>query len=88
MRRDAAKHPSPNSGYPEATVAGALGVRLGGEKSYHGVVSFRAYMGDKTRELVPDDVTRTAKLMFWTANVTVIAGTAVWIAITGHWTWI
>ncbi|MCY7556757.1 cobalamin biosynthesis protein, partial [Paenibacillus macerans] len=49
MRRDAPKHPSPNSGRPEAAVAGALGVRLGGKNSYRGVVSFRAYMGDKTR---------------------------------------
>ncbi|MCK8485886.1 adenosylcobinamide-phosphate synthase CbiB [Paenibacillus sp. MBLB2552] len=88
VRRDAAKHPSPNSGYPEAAVAGALGVRLGGENSYHGVVSFRAYMGDKTRELAPVDVAKTAKLMFWAANATVIVGTAIWIAITGHWVWI
>jgi len=85
VRRDAAKHPSPNSGYPEAAVAGALGVRLGGENSYHGVVSFRAYMGDKTRELAPGDVAKTAKLMFWAANATVIAGTAAWIAIVGSW---
>jgi len=88
VRRDAAKHPSPNSGYPEAAVAGALGVRLGGENSYHGVVSFRAYMGDKTRELVPEDVAKTAKLMFWAANAMVIVGTGIWIAITGNWTWI
>ncbi|MNW51250.1 cobalamin biosynthesis protein [compost metagenome] len=88
VRRDAAKHPSPNSGYPEAAVAGALGVRLGGENSYHSVVSFRAYMGDKTRELVPEDVAKTAKLMFWAANAMVIVGTGIWIAITGNWTWI
>lgn len=75
VRRDASGHPSPNSGFPEAAVAGALGVRLGGENSYHGVTSFRAYMGDKTRELEPKDVERTAKLMFWVANALVILGT-------------
>ncbi|WP_036645959.1 cobalamin biosynthesis protein, partial [Paenibacillus sp. oral taxon 786] len=88
VRRDAPKHPSPNSGYPEAAVAGALGVRLGGENSYHGVVSFRAYMGEKTRELVPEDVASTARLMFWAANATVILGTGIWIAVTGNWGWI
>ncbi len=56
-------------------MAGALGVRLGGENSYHGVTSFRAYMGDQTRELEPEDVERTAKLMFWVANALVILGT-------------
>jgi len=46
IRRDAAKHPSPNSGITEAGVAGALGVRLGGLNYYGGVASFRAHMGE------------------------------------------
>lgn len=33
-RRDAAKHASPNAGWPEAAMAGALGLRLGGPRSY------------------------------------------------------
>ncbi|MGG6313906.1 adenosylcobinamide-phosphate synthase CbiB [Paenibacillus macerans] len=88
VRRDAPKHPSPNSGYPEAAVAGALGIRLGGENSYHGVVSFRAYMGEKTRELEPEDVRKAAKLMFWVANAAVVAGTILWIGLSGGWAWI
>lgn len=43
--RDAAKHPSPNSGYLEAATAIQLGVQLGGENSYGGIKSFRAFMG-------------------------------------------
>lgn len=44
--RDASKHPSPNGGYAEATVAGAMHVRLGGDNYYEGKPEFRAYMGD------------------------------------------
>ncbi|AZK48284.1 adenosylcobinamide-phosphate synthase CbiB [Paenibacillus lentus] len=75
VRRDAASHPSPNSGYPESAVAGALGVRLGGENSYHGVVSFRTYMGDKSRELEADDIPRTGRMLYWVSNAFVVLGT-------------
>jgi len=45
FRRDRHKHPSPNSGHPEAAAAGALGVRLGGTASYGGVPSWKEYIG-------------------------------------------
>lgn len=63
IRHDARLHPSPNSGFPESAVAGALGIRLGGENVYHGVVSFRAYMGEYTRPMTKDDIQSTIKLM-------------------------
>lgn len=37
MLRDGGKHRSPNAGWPEAAMAGALGIRLSGPRSYHGV---------------------------------------------------
>ena len=43
--RDAEKHPSPNSGWPEAAMAGALGVQLGGVNEYGGFVEERATLG-------------------------------------------
>ncbi len=46
MVRDGRKHPSPNSGVPEAAMAGALDVRLGGPSSYGGVVCEKPYIGD------------------------------------------
>ncbi|MED4958022.1 adenosylcobinamide-phosphate synthase, partial [Paenibacillus macerans] len=63
-------------------------VRLGGENSYRGVVSFRAYMGDKTRELEPEDIRRTAKLLFWVAGAVVLLGTALWMWRSGGIAWI
>lgn len=45
-RRDARRHPSPNSGWPEAAMAGALGVQLGGGNVYGGVLEVRPRLGD------------------------------------------
>lgn len=69
VSRDARRHPSPNSGYPESAVAGALGIRLGGENVYHGVASFRAYMGDPLRPLEPEDIIRTSRLMLLCSSI-------------------
>lgn len=68
VSRDARLHPSPNSGFPESAVAGALGIRLGGHNVYHGVASFRAYMGEPTRPMEAEDIVRTSRLMFWSAG--------------------
>ncbi len=46
MMRDARKHASPNAGWPEAAMAGALGVRLGGAVRYDGVLVDRPVFGD------------------------------------------
>lgn len=61
--RDAPKHPSPNSGWPEAMTAGLLGVALGGRNVYQGVVSIRAKMGDETRQLEQADIHQTISIM-------------------------
>lgn len=84
VRRDASSHPSPNSGYPEAAVAGALGIRLGGENWYHGVKSFRSYMGDKTREMESEDIPRTSRLMFLVSGAFVVLATGLWFL----WFWL
>lgn len=68
MQRDAAKHPSPNGGYAEATVAGALHIRLGGVNSYFGRKSFRAYMGDAIELTEPKHIMECIRMMY-TATV-------------------
>jgi adenosylcobinamide-phosphate synthase len=47
MRRDGRNHASPNSGVPEAAMAGALGLRLGGPSSYGGVLVEKPHIGDE-----------------------------------------
>lgn len=66
MRRDAPKHPSPNGGYPEAAVAGALNIRLGGINYYFGHQSFREFMGDNNLPLQNIHIIRTIKIMYGT----------------------
>lgn len=68
MQRDAAKHPSPNGGYAEATMAGALHIRLGGMNSYFGRKSFRVYMGDAMVLIVPQHIMAAIRMMY-TATV-------------------
>jgi adenosylcobinamide-phosphate synthase len=58
VRRDAARHRSPNAGYPEAAMAGALGLSLAGPRSYSGVRVDDAFMGDGRYEADAKDVRR------------------------------
>jgi adenosylcobinamide-phosphate synthase len=46
MRRDANGHRSPNAGWPEAAVAGALGLRLAGPRAYDGAMVDDHWIGD------------------------------------------
>ena len=77
--QDAKKHPSPNSGYSEAGVAGALGVQLGGLNYYFGTPSFRAYMGEKKNELLPMHITHTIYIMYGVTTLFLV-----WVAAIGY----
>ena len=56
VRRDAGRHRSPNAGYPEAAMAGALGLALAGPRSYGGVRVDDALMGDGRRAADAGDI--------------------------------
>ena len=57
MWRDAGKHDSPNAGWPEAAMAGALKIRLGGPAAYDGVIAHRPTFGDGASP-APEDLRR------------------------------
>ncbi|WP_231502662.1 cobalamin biosynthesis protein [Blastococcus sp. URHD0036] len=66
--RDGAEHPSPNSGRCEASLAGALGLRLGGRNVYGSRVEVRPALGDG-RPPLAGDIPRAVRLSraVWTA---------------------
>lgn len=73
LRRDAAKHRSPNAGWPEAAMAGALGLALAGPRSYGGVMVEDAFMGEGgRREATAADIRRALRL-YWRADAMLIA---------------
>jgi adenosylcobinamide-phosphate synthase len=63
MRRDAPKHQSPNAGWPEAAMAAALGLRLGGPRSYQGDTVDLPWMGEGRTDLTRADIKSGVKLM-------------------------
>ncbi len=61
--RDAPKHHSPNAGWPEAAMAGALGLALGGPRVYDRELVKDAWMGDGGRaQATAADIRRGLKL--------------------------
>ena len=78
--RDAGKHASPNAGWPEAAMAGALELRLAGPIAYDAVMHDKAWIGDGRRDADAGDIDRAltiylrACLILW-----LIAGGALWL---------
>ncbi|MDD2481572.1 MAG: adenosylcobinamide-phosphate synthase CbiB [Lutispora sp.] len=62
--RDGRNHISPNSGYPEAAAAGALGIRLGGGNYYFGKIVAKPTIGDKLKTLETGNIKQMAMLMY------------------------
>ncbi len=60
--RDASKHRSPNAGWPEAAMAGALGLRLAGPRVYSGQLVTDAWMGDGRADLDAADIRGALRL--------------------------
>jgi adenosylcobinamide-phosphate synthase len=60
--RDAPHHRSPNAGWPEAAMAGALGLALAGPRSYGGVEVADAFMGNGRRAATAADIRRALAL--------------------------
>lgn len=64
MIRDRKNHKSPNAIYPEAAVAGLLGIRLGGNNYYHGELVEKPTIGDKLNEINKKHIKNTIEIMY------------------------
>lgn len=63
LRRDRLKHASPNAGHAEAAVAGALGIRLGGDGVFAGKVVKKPFIGDPVMQLDPGHIHEVNRIM-------------------------
>ena len=79
--RDASRHRSPNAGWPEAAMAGALGLKLAGPRVYGETLVDDAFMGSGRREADAADIRRALRL-YWRAcaiqAVTLAVASVVW----------
>jgi adenosylcobinamide-phosphate synthase len=83
--RDAHRHRSPNAGYPEAAMAGALGLALAGPRVYGGLRVDDAMMGDGRRDATATDI-RAALALYLRADallIALVALLALLVSVTG-----
>src|SRR5579864_7638063 len=77
VARDAPRHRSPNAGYPEAAMAGALGLSLAGPRVYGGVKIDDAMMGDGRRDATAADIRRALRLYRYADAILLVLVTAI-----------
>ena len=79
-RRDGGLHPSPNAGRPEAAMAGALGLWLGGPSTYGGVVSAKPIINPGGGEPEPEH-TAAAESLLVGATILMLAAVLALLAL-------
>ncbi|MBI5417578.1 cobalamin biosynthesis protein CobD [Candidatus Poribacteria bacterium] len=72
--RDGDKNPSPNSGIPEAAVAGALGIQLGGLNYYNNMASLKPYIGNKIYPLERKYIKESIEIIYIFSTLFIIVG--------------
>ena len=80
VRKYGPRHASPNSGYPEAALAGILNCRFGGSHYYFGQLFDKPYIGDNDRTLTTEDM-RIAVRVNRTAEILMILLVCCWLVI-------
>ncbi len=81
VRRDACRHRSPNAGWPEAALAGALGLRLGGPRHYAAGLVEDPWMGDGRATATVDDIEQALRLYRRACTIQTVAVVALFLAI-------
>jgi adenosylcobinamide-phosphate synthase len=78
--RDHGSHASPNAGWPEAAMAGALGLRLAGPLRYDGCLLDKPWIGEGRSETIAADIDRALSLYIRACGL-------LWI-VAGGWAWL
>jgi len=73
VRKAAHLHRSPNAGWPEAALAGALNLRLSGPRSYHGALTEDDWIGEGHYEATSTDIRRALALYKTACGVQIAA---------------
>lgn len=79
--RNGRRHASPNSGYPEAALAGILDCRFGGPHTYFGQLFDKPYIGENDRQLTTADMQKAVRVNRTAEVLMVVIVTACLIAI-------
>jgi adenosylcobinamide-phosphate synthase len=79
MVRDASAHRSPNAGWSEAAMAGALGVRLSGPRIYGDRVSAEPWLNAEARDPGPGDVRRALRFYARAMALMALALCVLWV---------
>jgi adenosylcobinamide-phosphate synthase len=83
--RDAKNHRSPNAGWPEAAMAGALGLALAGPRTYDRVVVDDAVMGQGGRRSADaSDIRRALTLYRWADGLLIVSTGALAVLVSAH----
>lgn len=82
--RDARSQPSPNSGYPEAAMAGVLGIRLGGPATYAGQSSVKAFIGEARRELSRGGHHQVRQILYLSSGLFYALATLILFYVNSH----
>ena len=77
--RDRRAHASPNCGYPEAAMAGILGLRLGGDNRYHGQLIRKPFIGDKVEPVSRLHVLRAIRNLYLSSVTFVVIMVLIWL---------
>lgn len=77
--RDRKKHESPNSAHPESSGAGALDIQLGGATSYFGEIHNKPYIGDNIKQIMPNDILKSIKLLYISTIILILIGICIQI---------
>jgi adenosylcobinamide-phosphate synthase len=87
VRRDAGRAASPNAGWPEAALAGALQVRLGGPSTYFGKVVDKPFIGEASLTPLNAGHYRRAVLVLYGTSLLMAAATFLALKVFGAGVW-